>query len=195
MGWLGPDESVWVGRFSVRRPVPGDAAAYALADAEMVSGTYQYTMPPEFAVQQLADVPAATEAYRVAFELDLAAERRGEEPDRRTWLALSDRRIVGIAVSASVAPPWEEELGAVPIDGVTQQLNHLYLRPDVHGQGLAQALLDIALPDEMPAYLWLVGGNARAERFYLRNGFQFDPLEYSCGPQWFHRPLHRMYRR
>ncbi len=195
MPWLGPDESVRVGRHLIRRAGPDDAAAYSLADAQMVGATYGYTMPPQFALDRLAEVDQLTRDRTVQFADALAAERRGEEPVRRTWIACAGADIVGIAVSTAVIPEWERELDVVPIEGVRYQLNHLYLRAQAHGTGLGQALLDIALPERMPAYLWLVGGNTRAERFYARNGFKLDPVGYSCGPMWFHKPLQRMYRR
>lgn len=194
MPWLGPDESVRVGVYDVRRASPADAHAYSLADAQMVGDTYGYTMPPEFARDRMAEVDGLSAERTTLFAAALDAERRGEEPARRTWVAWEADEIVGIAVSTSRQQGWEDDLGVVPIEGVTYQLNHLYLRPRTHGSGLAQAMLDLALPDRMPAYLWIVGGNARAERFYVRNGFQLDPVRYECGPLWFHQPLFRMWR-
>ena len=44
------------------------------------------------------------------------------------------------------------------------------------------------------AYLWILHGNARAERFYRRNQFQPDGVELSCGPTWYYRSMFRMVR-
>jgi len=195
VGWLGPDQSVRLGRYLIARAQPGDAAAYALADAQMVSATYAYMMPPEFEQQRLGEVNDVADQLRQQFAADLDRERSGAEPARRTWIAWDNSEVAGIAVSAGETPQWERELGVAPVDGITHQLNHLYLRPAHHGAGLGQALLDLALPGRMRAYLWLVGGNSRAERFYARNGFETDPVTYSCGPLWFNKPLYRMYRR
>lgn len=196
MPWLGPDATARFGPYLVRRATSADAEAYALADAQMVAETYGYTMPPEFTRDRLAEVPEQARRRRVQFDRDLDIERRGEEPSRRTWVTiLGSGEIAGIAVSTSQRPDGEQWLDAAPAEGVTYQLNHLYLRPHAHGTGLGQALLDIALPDALPAYLWLVGGNDRAQRFYERNGFRLDPVTYDCGPTWFHRPLRRMWRR
>lgn len=43
-----------------------------------------------------------------------------------------------------------------------------------HGTGVAQQLLDAALGPALPAYLWVVERNGRAQSFYRRNGFRPD---------------------
>ena len=51
-------------------------------------------------------------------------------------------------------------------------LDHLYVRPDLLGQGIGRRLLDVAKaesPDGLTLYTFQV--NARARRFYERNGF------------------------
>ena len=51
-------------------------------------------------------------------------------------------------------------------------LDHLYVRPDLLGQGIGRQLLDVAKnesPDGLTLYTFQV--NARARRFYERNGF------------------------
>jgi GNAT superfamily N-acetyltransferase len=53
------------------------------------------------------------------------------------------------------------------------ELATLYLRAAQHGSGLGQALLDAAVGDR-PTSLWVVEANARARRFYERNGFTAD---------------------
>jgi GNAT superfamily N-acetyltransferase len=69
----------------------------------------------------------------------------------------------------------------------------VYTAARVHGSGLGQALLGAAVADR-DAYLWILYGNHRAERFYRRNGFRPDGVELGCGPSWFHRPMFRMVR-
>jgi len=54
--------------------------------------------------------------------------------------------------------------------------------------------MELALPRRMPAYLWIIGGNARGWSFYERHGFVGDGITYSCGPIWYDAPLFRMYR-
>lgn len=189
----GVDERLAVGPYTVRRAVGSDALAYAQADAEMVGGTYGYLMPPEFAAARLAEVPAVAQERATGLDAEVAAERQGDEPARRTWIATHDARIVGIAVTTAFQQPWEQALGVPWAEGMLQ-LNHLYVRPEAHGSGLGQALLDLVVPEGVASYLWIVGGNARAQRFYERNGYVGDGVEYSCGPVWFNKPLLRMLR-
>jgi GNAT superfamily N-acetyltransferase len=189
-----PDAEIAFGAFTIRRAVASDASAYCTADAEMVGATYAYTMPPAFAARLLEEVPTETSEHARVFSESLAAERRGEEPQRRTWIALGKDGIVGIVVSAAAAPAWEAELDAPALPGIRYQLNHLYTMPSAHGTGLGQVLLDLALPDRLPAYLWLVNGNARAQRFYARNGFVTEDRAYETPASWYHNPLYRMVR-
>ena len=57
-----------------------------------------------------------------------------------------------------------------------RQLYALNVHPDHHGRGIAQRLLDEGFPPGA-AYLWVARGNARAIRFYERNGFVLDGTE------------------
>ena len=50
-------------------------------------------------------------------------------------------------------------------------LSTLYTLASTHGTGLGKALLDASIGDK-PAFLWHSEGNARAERFYEREGFR-----------------------
>ena len=49
----------------------------------------------------------------------------------------------------------------------------LYVRADRWGTGIGYALLEVAIGDRA-AYLWVLEGNARAIRFYERQGFRLD---------------------
>jgi GNAT superfamily N-acetyltransferase len=74
--------------------------------------------------------------------------------DQETWVAEQDARVVGLLV---VAPGWIEQL---------------YVAPDHLGEGIGRALLDHAKarsPNGLSLYTFQV--NARARRFYERNGF------------------------
>ena len=182
------------GAYVIRRAQPSDALAYCRADARFVADTYVSIMPPEFAHDRLAEADGLAPERAEAFAANLAAEARGEEPDDRTWIALDGDRIVATCVSRAKPQDWEAINEVVPIPGATRQLNHLYLAAEAQGTGLADRLMGLALPGNLSAYLWIVGGNQRAWRFYERYGFVGDGITYSCGPIWFHRDLLRMYR-
>ena len=189
-----PDAVHRHGSYVIRRAQASDALAYCRADARFVADTYTAIMPPEFVVDRLAEADglAPTLADRIA--ASLAAEAKGDEPRERTWIALDGAEIVATCTSSGHPQGWESINDVVPIPGATHQLNHLYLDPSAQGTGLADTLMRLALPDDMSAYLWIVGGNERARRFYERYGFVGDGITYSCGPIWFYRPLLRMYR-
>jgi ribosomal protein S18 acetylase RimI-like enzyme len=57
-----------------------------------------------------------------------------------------------------------------------EQLYALYVLSTCYGHGVGQALLDQVL-GERPAQLWVARDNARARRFYERNGFTADGTE------------------
>jgi putative acetyltransferase len=50
-------------------------------------------------------------------------------------------------------------------------VDHLYVRPDRHGQGLGTTLLGRAMQDNTRLQLWAFRRNTRAIRFYLARGF------------------------
>jgi GNAT superfamily N-acetyltransferase len=96
----------------------------------------------------------------------------------------ADGRLVGMG-NVDVRP-------AVPV------IWKLYVVPDAHGTGVGAALLQ-GLIDALPAgtaavQLEYVDGNARAERFYRKQGFaeiRRDPGERKGWPQlvWMEKPL------
>jgi GNAT superfamily N-acetyltransferase len=189
-----PDALHEFGPYVIRRAQPSDALDYCRTDAQMVASSYPGVMPAAWSEDRLAEADGLAMERERAFAANLAAEARGEVPQDRTWLALEHDAIVGICVSRSTPQDWESINEVHPIPGVSQQLNHLYLRPSAQGTGLADTLMELALPGRMPAYLWIIGGNARGWRFYERHGFVGDGITYSCGPIWYDMPLFRMYR-
>lgn len=50
-------------------------------------------------------------------------------------------------------------------------MDHLYIHPDHQGRGLGRTLLKVAQESEFEIRLWTFQCNARAHRFYERNGF------------------------
>ncbi len=77
------------------------------------------------------------------------------EPDeaRETWVAERDDAVVGFLV---LTPEW---------------LDSLYVRPDLTGQGIGTALLDVARSLRPGGFgLWVFESNRGAQRFYARRG-------------------------
>ena len=75
-------------------------------------------------------------------------------PDAQTWVALDDGRIVAV----------------LTLDG--DDLDQLYVDPDVAGRGVGSTLVDLA-KDLRPGglALWTFQTNVRAQSFYRAHGF------------------------
>jgi GNAT superfamily N-acetyltransferase len=84
--------------------------------------------------------------------------------DAKVWVAEREGAIVGLAVCSR--------------DEGTAELRDLYVVPKAWGSGIARALHDTALdwmrPRATGAILWVGEGNARARRFYEREGWRAD---------------------
>lgn len=175
--------------YEIRPVTPDDAEDYVRCHVECLAETYAEIMPPEFAAQHRRDLPAAVQRTRASW----AAAAAQPEPHDHAWLARdATGEAVGVVRSGAGTQAWEVALGAPPAP-VDFQLHHLYTRARTHGTGLGRALLEVAVGDR-DAYLWILHGNARADRFYRRNGFRADGAEMSCGPSWFFRTMYRMVR-
>lgn len=162
---------------------PDDAEEYVACHVDCLAETYLDIMPPAFAELHRAEAPE--KVRRLHQELSLGGSGH--------WLARdASGEVVGIVHSAPGTQDWEAALGA-PETTVPFQLNHLYSRARTYGTGLGRQLLEVALPDES-TYLWILHGNARADRFYRRNGFLPDGDEMNCGRTWFFRTMYRMVR-
>jgi putative acetyltransferase len=84
-------------------------------------------------------------------------------PTNQVWVAEAGGAIVGYAA-------WS--------DG---WLNHLYIHPDHHGQGLGDALLAKAMAGQASLQLWAFQKNVRARRFYEKRGFSLVRLTDGSG--------------
>jgi GNAT superfamily N-acetyltransferase len=178
-----------VGRFQLRAATLDDVEAYVRCHVECLAETYATVMPPAFAEQHRHAVPHRIDETRRSWAA-AAADPNGP----RAWLATDeDGLAVGVARSGPGPQQWERDLGAPPTT-VTFELHHIYTRQHTHGSGLGRSLLEAAV-GERDAYLWILHGNERAERFYRRHAFEPDGTEMSCGPSWFHRSMFRMVRR
>jgi GNAT superfamily N-acetyltransferase len=97
---------------------------------------------------------------------------RLEDPDEtRTFVAVADGRVVGIAGTARPTDP-EYSPG-------TAELETIYLLPEVWNRGLGRQLMDHAMDDLVArgfstAILWVLTDNVRGRRFYDAAGWRPD---------------------
>jgi ribosomal protein S18 acetylase RimI-like enzyme len=151
----------------------------------MAAEHWQVTAPRADDAKQLAavHVQAWREAYGELlpqrFYDDSARERR-----RRMWAGLLSERDVGDRVRVArgegqimgfaLRGPAAQHQGHPPVRD--EQLYALYVLARWYGSGVGQALLDQCLGG-LPAQLWVAKDNARARRFYEKNGFECDGTE------------------
>jgi ribosomal protein S18 acetylase RimI-like enzyme len=100
-----------------------------------------------------------------------AMERRITDPGIGVWLMEQSGKAVGYAIAGPADLDFD---GVQLIDGM---LYRLYIQRGLHGQGLAQSLMDAVLAWLVETYSarpWLVvfSENHRAQRFYARYGFE-----------------------
>ena len=103
----------------------------------------------------------------VSFDERLGIYEAGVEKvseDAQVWVAEREGTIVGLAVCSRAAG--------------TVELRDLYVVPEAWGSGVANALhttvLEWMRPRADEAILWVGEGNARARRFYEREGWRAD---------------------
>ena len=85
---------------------------------------------------------------------DLAFFQEHVFPASEVWIAEAEGQPIGFA--------------AAKLDW----LDHLYVDPAWHGQGVGQALLSAASEGRPELNLWTFQDNAQARRFYERHGFR-----------------------
>ncbi|GAB4081711.1 GNAT family N-acetyltransferase [Modestobacter muralis] len=137
----------------LRPATPADAAGIGPCHLACWQETYAGLLSPAFFAGRSPERFAANWAQLLA-----------DPATAPVTVASADGEVVGFAqvVPSRDTPPVREE-----------ELVSLYLRAAHHGSGLGQALLDAVL-DDRPASLWVAEQNARARRFYERNGFSAD---------------------
>jgi ribosomal protein S18 acetylase RimI-like enzyme len=146
--------------FEVVVPRLGDAEELASVHVQAWREAYGELLPERFYDD------AERERRRVMWSDLLAGEDAGE----RVRVARRERRIVGFVTHG----PALEHQGHRPQRD--EQLYALYVLSSCYGHGVGQALLDQALRGR-PAQLWVAKDNARARRFYDKNGFAADGTE------------------
>ena len=146
--------------FEVVVPRLGDADELASVHVQAWREAYGQWLPEHFYDY------VARERRQVMWSALLSKEDAAE----RVRVARREGQIVGFVRSGPAAehqghPPERDE-----------QLNALYVLSSCYGHGVGRALLDQALR-QRPAQLWVAKDNARARRFYEKNGFAADGTE------------------
>jgi ribosomal protein S18 acetylase RimI-like enzyme len=137
--------------------------------AAVAARTFPLACPPTMPEDDIAAFIAAnlTEAKFATYV---------EDPERRVFAALDDDgRVVGYAMTVQGVLDDEDVRRAVP-DRPAVELSKMYAVPEVHGAGVAAALMQAVLrhADESGArsvWLGVNGKNERAQRFYAKHGF------------------------
>lgn len=146
--------------YTVRAPQIEDVEGFAQLHVRVWRETYRGLMDDEV-VDGLA-----VETFRPMWYSVAKAYAQETVPDdgRAIRVAVLGEEPVGFAMTG---PARDAD---APTD---RQLWSINVAPEHQGSGVAQRLLDEVL-GEGPAYLWVARGNARAIRFYERNGFALD---------------------
>lgn len=149
--------------YLVREPRPEDVEGFASLHVRVWCETYRGLM-----AQEVLDA-LSVDDFRPRWYAVTKAYAEGTVPDdgRAIRVALLGDEPVAFLM---VGPGMDEDAPA------PRQVWSLNVAPEHQGTGLAQRLLEETL-GEGPAYLWVARGNARAIRFYERNGFALDGTE------------------
>jgi GNAT superfamily N-acetyltransferase len=110
-------------------------------------------------------------------------------PGSATWIAVRDEEILGFVTAG---PARDNPTAGAPVR--ERELWAIYIRASEYGTGLADRLLELALPGEAPAELWAFEANGRALRFYARHGFTPDGARHRSGPELGHQAEIRLVR-
>lgn len=145
----------------LRPAVPDDAMPVARVHVRAWQVAYRGLIPDD----HLQGLRAEERAQRYDFT--------GRDPAQpRTLVAIEADTVLGFA---TVSPARDAEAAG------HGELCALYVEPDCWGRGIGQALA-AAARDELfrlgyrQAVLWVVAGNARAQRFYHADGWSRDEL-------------------
>ena len=152
-------------------PVSVTVAATADLDelAELAAATFPLACPP-------TSPPADVAAFIAA---NLSARRFADylaDPTRTVLAALEDGRILGYAILVRGVGDDADVARAVSIRPAVE-LSKIYVLPDRHGAGVSDLLMNAAVQcatETGARCLWLGVNqeNARAQRFYRKNGFE-----------------------
>lgn len=160
--------------FEIRPPLPAEARAWEQLRITSWQEAYAGDFTPEVFEQQRSQLEARADGFAQWLE-----STGGTGEDVQTQLGQRRRALVAVrlteAVEGEPARPVDVEnlLGlafATRMPHEVQKLEMLYLLPQAFGTGVAHTLLNRVL-DPGPAELEVLATNARAIRFYEKEGF------------------------
>jgi len=152
----------------IRRADPADALAVAQVHVRSWRAAYRGLLPDAY----LDGLRSEDRAQKYDFATTNPAKPH-------TLVAIEEQSIVGFATTA---PAHDADLPGMG------ELNALYVDPAFWGRGAGAALITAARSRLVAqgfcrAYLWLLKGNARADRFYRIDGWLPDGCE-RTGTVW-----------
>ncbi|MFP7762276.1 GNAT family N-acetyltransferase [Marisediminicola sp. LYQ134] len=149
----------------IREATMADAAVLH----ELAAATFPLACPPESTPEDIA-----------AFIRDTLSEERMRDYvadlARTVLLAIDGPRAVGWAMTVE-GEPTDADVRRAVVPRPAVELSKLYVRPDLHGAGLARRLVDASLDDARSrgaAVVWLGVNqqNGRANAFYAKSQFE-----------------------
>ncbi|HSP74998.1 MAG TPA: GNAT family N-acetyltransferase [Cryobacterium sp.] len=148
----------------IRTATATDAAALA----ELAAATFALACPPHTSAESIAAFLGAVLAEG-NFDAYLA------DPDRLILVAEEDGGMLGYTMLV-FAEPADDDARAAATIRPTAELSKCYLRAETHGRGVATELMTATLDAARArgaagSWLGVNQENARAIRFYQKNGF------------------------
>ncbi|MDY6051939.1 MAG: GNAT family N-acetyltransferase [Rothia sp. (in: high G+C Gram-positive bacteria)] len=152
--------------FEIRPPTPAEARAWE----ELRMASWRHAYAGTFTPQMFAAQEQQLEARATGFA-DWLESTGGTGEDVQQQLGQRRRALVAVEAGEKDAPGKLLGLAfASQMPYEVQKLEMLYLLPEAFGTGAAQALMGQVL-DLGPAELEVLSTNARAIRFYEKEGF------------------------
>ena len=166
----------------IRVPAADDADRWDAFIVAEQAKVYAGLVPDNFAQRQLAGRDA--NARDADFDSPGTTKR---------LIAEFGGELIGVAESCDAPADWERWLGLADDAPAERELGQLYVSEHAKGTGLASRLMEAVLGSDA-AYLWIIDGNDRAHRFYLKHGFVDFGESVPAGQTWGGTPMHRMVR-
>ncbi|MEY9776990.1 N-acetyltransferase family protein [Arthrobacter sp. MW3 TE3886] len=160
--------------YHIRQAAGGDADAVVRMHTRAHEECYGHLLSPAFFDARRASIPQRVEK-------------------RRPYLDSAEPRIIALDKSNEIVGFADAGTGRDDDLPGELELYSIYTLGRTHGTGLGEALLRAALGD-LPAYLWVLEANPRAQAFYAKNGFQPDGTRKLLSPDWEELPEIRMVR-